>query len=76
MSVVGDGAHATVVCPGLEAATVPSALKVVALGGGTGVPLLLRGLKDVVFPHASPWRPAVLGRRATDERTENPVWVH
>src|SRR5207249_10669412 len=46
MSVVGDGAHATVVCPGLEAATVPSALKVVALGGGTGVPLLLRGLKD------------------------------
>jgi uncharacterized cofD-like protein len=66
MSVVGDGAHAAVCCPGRrEPATVPSALRIVALGGGTGVPLLLRGLKDVVFPHASPWRPAADRDRIT-----------
>ena len=66
MSVVGDPARATVFHPGRrEPAAVPLLLKVVALGGGTGVPLLLTGLKDVVFPQAAPWRPATDRNRIT-----------
>jgi uncharacterized cofD-like protein len=32
--------------------------RVVALGGGTGLPMLLRGLKDAVFPPGWTWDPA------------------
>jgi uncharacterized cofD-like protein len=41
-----------------QGASAPRLPKVVALGGGTGVPLLLRGLKDVLVPPACPWRRA------------------
>jgi len=54
MSVVRDGARVALARPHRRA--VPTALKVVALGGGTGVPVLLRGLRDVMLGEASPWR--------------------
>ncbi|MEK7219717.1 MAG: gluconeogenesis factor YvcK family protein, partial [candidate division NC10 bacterium] len=37
------------------AATLPGDLRVVALGGGTGLPIVLRGLKGVLFPTGSAW---------------------
>jgi uncharacterized cofD-like protein len=39
-----------------QAATLPSSRpRIVALGGGTGLPALLRGLKAALFPPAWPW---------------------
>jgi uncharacterized cofD-like protein len=32
--------------------------RVVAIGGGTGLPILLRGLKAALFPPEYPWQPA------------------
>lgn len=41
-----------------HAAPAPPASRVVALGGGTGVPVLLRGLREVLFPREAPWSAA------------------
>jgi uncharacterized cofD-like protein len=43
----------------------PGALRVVALGGGTGLPLVLRGLKRVLFSEAGPAGLAPDGDRLT-----------
>jgi uncharacterized cofD-like protein len=40
-------------------------LRVVALGGGTGLPVVLRGLKQVLFPPQHPWAPERDGDRIT-----------
>lgn len=37
---------------------LPSLPRVVALGGGTGLPILLRGLKEALFPPGWTWDPA------------------
>lgn len=50
---------ATALTPG------PHATRVVALGGGTGLPIVLRGLKDALFPAA--WR--LVPRRGRDRLT-------
>src|SRR6266850_7440547 len=34
---------------------LPPPIRIVALGGGTGLPVVLQGLKSVLFPPGSPW---------------------
>jgi uncharacterized cofD-like protein len=39
-------------------AAFPPGYRIVALGGGTGLPIVLRGLKAALFPPGWPWAPA------------------
>jgi uncharacterized cofD-like protein len=39
----------------LAARAVPQGPRVAAIGGGTGLPVLLRGLKEAMFPEGSSW---------------------
>src|SRR6266571_1214612 len=32
--------------------------RIVALGGGTGLPAVLKGFRNLLFPHGSKWNPA------------------
>lgn len=44
---------------------VPSTLRAVALGGGTGLPIVLRALRAMLFPSGWQWVPARDGDRLT-----------
>ena len=54
MKTLGGDATAIVSVPRRDAAVDRGAPRIVALGGGTGVPVVLRGLRELMGPAASP----------------------